>query len=508
MTIFKKLFAHSIIKTGFRVINWVMVIGLIVFGAVLSISFFKTGLTFILVGLLISPLMNDLLDKFSQFIQQQGLDQTDRNVFKKFWAWMFSDIRYFAEKFTLSTKLIVVLLGILIGLVSLNYETDDKRFLLGLLIQSAWLEDGNKAHEEQLKVYFEGEYLKQQEKAFVAKGESFLAELQVFYDMAQYQALINLGTPYTQFNTQIKNWVNESNQKIKQQQIEGALKEGPKLMRAKEYQKAYELALPHIEAEPKLKELAKKAKKRIDKDIKKLLSWYEHGYYKMVTNRGKAYVENECRAKKLVSNAQRAQKRQNKNKQIKRIVKKTNNLIKARKYKAAIQYASRTKHAAHAKVQKLIKQAKKEGDKASEKKILAKLRQIPPTEFEANIREYTQLLKIFPENDKYQRKLAYYKKQLDETRKRPSLILKQAKYADIWPFSVSEGLLECFPPGIITFKVDGKSYAVNGLANSRGYLKIDDIWRNTPVTLEQNTSSNKKVELSPFINKGLELCNP
>ncbi|RKZ46300.1 MAG: hypothetical protein DRR16_29885 [Candidatus Parabeggiatoa sp. nov. 3] len=507
MNILKELSAQSVIKNGIRVINWLMVIGLIVLGAVLSVSFFKTGLTFIIVGMLISPYMNDLLNKTSHLIHQHKLDQSSRNVFIKLRALIFSDIRYFADKFTLSTKLIVVFLGILIGLVSLNYETDDKHFLLGMLIQSAWLEEGNKAHQDQLRGYFEAEYLRQKEKAFAAKGEKFLAELQVLYDTAQYQAVINQGTPYTQFNYQIDNWVTESTQIIKQQQIEEALKKGPKLIKAKEYQKAYRLAIQHVEEEPKLKKLAKEAKKRIDKDVSKLQSWYEHGYYKRVIWKGKPYVAGECRAQKLVNNAQRAQKNRDTNKQIKRVMKKTNNLIKARQYDAAIKYASQSQHAELPKVQKLIKQAKKEGDKAKEKKILAKLRQIPPTQLEANIREYTKLVAIFPDNDKYKRKLAYYKKRLDDTRKLPALILKQTEYGENWPFSVSEGVLECFPPGIITFKVKDKTYAVNGLASSRGYLKIDDIWRNTPTILEQDTS-NKKVELSPIINKGLELCNP
>jgi len=508
MNILKELSAHSVIKMGFRVINWLMVIGLIVLGAVLSVSFFKTGLTFILVGMLISPYMNDLLDKISHLIHQHKLDQSGRNVFIKLRPWILSDIRYFADKFTLTTKLIVVFLGILIGIVSLNYETDDKRFLLGLLIQSAWLEEGNKTHQGQLRDYFEIEYLRQKEKAFFAKGEKFIAELQVLYDTAQYKAVINQGTPYTQFNSQIQNWVTESSQIIKQQQIELALKEGPQLIKAKEYQKAYRLAMPHVDEEPKLKKLAKEAKKRIDKDVARLKSWYEHGFYKRVIWKAKPYVANECRAKKLVDNAHRAKKLRDKNRQIKKVLKKTNNLIKAHQYKEAIQYASQSQHAEMPKVEKLIKRAKKEGDKAKEKKILAKLRHIPPTQLEGNIREYTKLLKIFPDNDKYKRKLAYYKKQLDETRKRPPLILKQSEYGENWPFSVSEGVLECFPPGIITFQVKDKTYAVNGLANSRNYLKIDDIWRNAPPTLEQDTTSTRKMELSPVINKGLELCNP
>jgi hypothetical protein len=500
-----------LVKMGIRLINWLIAITLILLGVTLSLSFFKTGLTFIIVGLLISPMMNDWLNQLTQFIHQHQLDQTersDRKLLRKLKAGFFSDISYFADKFTMSTKLIWIFLAIMIGGFFLHYETDDKRFLLGLLIQSAWLEEDNKAHQEQLKAYFEEEYLKQQEKAFYAKGDAFITEIQALYDSAQYQAVLDQATPYTQFNPQIEKWVTESNQIIKQQQIELALKKGPQLMKEKKYQEAYRLAMPHIQAEPKLKKLAKDAKKRIDKDIWRLQSWYEHGYYKRVMWKGKPYAENECRAQKLVNNAERAQKTRERNKQIKQIVKKTNNLIKRRKYDAAIEYAKQSQHAEYPKIQKLIKRAKREGDKAKEKKILAKLRQIPPTQLEANIREYTKLLEIFPDNDKYQRKLTYYKTRLDETRKRPPLILKQAEYQGNWPFRVSEGILECLPSGIITFKVDDKTYAVNRLANSRDYLKIDEIWRNAPITLEQDTSSNQKIELSPIINKGLELCQP
>jgi hypothetical protein len=48
---------------------------------------------------------------------------------------------------------------------------------------------------------------------------------------------------------------------------------------------------------------------------------------------------------------------------------------------------------------------------------------------------------------------------------------------------------------------DGEIYWVNGHASTRGYKKIDPIWRNSPEPYIP------KVSIGPLINRGLELCD-
>jgi hypothetical protein len=66
------------------------------------------------------------------------------------------------------------------------------------------------------------------------------------------------------------------------------------------------------------------------------------------------------------------------------------------------------------------------------------------------------------------------------------------------------------PPGIITFKTRNKTYAINGLASSRGYKDIDEIWKDDPRKQGMEHSGNliTKVDLGAIISKGLELCTP
>lgn len=84
-------------------------------------------------------------------------------------------------------------------------------------------------------------------------------------------------------------------------------------------------------------------------------------------------------------------------------------------------------------------------------------------------------------------------------------VIRQSDYGDKWAFTVSNGILSCVNPGdkypAITFTTDNKTYAINGIAKGLGYPDIDPIWKDNPNT------SGLKVNISPFIQRGLSLCS-
>ncbi|OAD19754.1 conserved hypothetical protein, membrane, partial [Candidatus Thiomargarita nelsonii] len=120
-----------VLKTLFRVMNWIFAICFITLGLTLLVTPLKVGMIFIIVGILISPHMID-------FIKYKV------NV-----------------KVAASTQLIIALLGIVTVIVSLNYE---QRLLVGLLIQNAWIEYDNENQADQFQVYLEREEMKNRKK--------------------------------------------------------------------------------------------------------------------------------------------------------------------------------------------------------------------------------------------------------------------------------------------------------------------------------------------------------
>jgi hypothetical protein len=280
-------------------------------------------------------------------------------------------------------------------------------------------------------------------------------------------------------------------------------------MKEKKYREAYKLAMP-LQEVPELKKHAAFAKKNIEKNIEKLRTLYEKRKYKTVIKKGTPHIGSDCRIRELVNNAQKAIVKVAERKRIDRVKKKINQLIKKRQYDKAIKWAKQSEYVKHPELQNLIKKAKKQRQKAAEKKILARLRKLSPTQIARHIREYSNLVKLMPENKKYQDKLNDYKKKLIELRKQPALLVTQKEYGETWPFTVSKGKLECFHPGIVTFRVKDKTYAVNGLASSRGYSDIDEIWKDEPnqEKSEQTPERIAKLDLGKIIYKGLDLCNP
>jgi len=501
MKILKELLSNvhriglRVLKTLFRMMNWIFTICFIIFGLVLLVTPLNAGIILIIVGLLISPPSIDFIeDKFDVTVAP-------------------------------SSQMIVALLSIVTVIVSLNYE---QRLLVGLLIQNAWIESENQG--EQFQGYIERAEMKKRKKTFLAMREERVAELQTLYDNGQDQSLIIQGMPYVKFNNQIAQWVESAKKRVKNERTEMALNIVPELIKAEQYGQAYQLA-SSLNA-PELQALVAESKQALDKEIANLRALYMKGNYDALINTELSHIESDCRVNRLVNDAKKAKVLQKINQLMKahqyektiafveqseyahhpdfqRLIKKAqqqqkakdlqkiNQLMKAHQYEKTIAFAKQSEYAHHPDFQKLIKKAQHQQNKATEKKILASLKNLPKKQVKANLREYTELVRLFPDNKKYQDKLKYYKKALAKQRKLPSLLITAKEYEDKWPFTVPKGELECMPPGIVTFNVNDNIYALNDLASflasARGYKNLEEI-------------RNPSVDLSLFKEKGLELC--
>ena len=94
------------------------------------------------------------------------------------------------------------------------------------------------------------------------------------------------------------------------------------------------------------------------------------------------------------------------------------------------------------------------------------------------------------------------------------------EFGHAWPFTVAEGELGC-ERGAVTFEARGTTYAVNGTAGSRGFDRIDPIWKyddslaeqyaeETDITLEEAIKAlgtRLRVNIGPIVDAGLELCD-
>lgn len=98
-------------------------------------------------------------------------------------------------------------------------------------------------------------------------------------------------------------------------------------------------------------------------------------------------------------------------------------------------------------------------------------------------------------------------------------VIREEDFGEAWPFRVSEGELNCSRHGVVTFKANGVTYAVNGTAKSAGFARIEPIWKLNwamyekfakalGVSVEQAKEQigSIRISIGPIIDAGLVLC--
>ena len=75
-----------------------------------------------------------------------------------------------------------------------------------------------------------------------------------------------------------------------------------------------------------------------------------------------------------------------------------------------------------------------------------------------------------------------------------------AELGDRWPLTVAEGYVDCVAPKAAVFRTDGVTYALNGVAKSRGYGEIEPIWRADP------RIPKMRIGIGPLLDLALQQC--
>jgi hypothetical protein len=78
---------------------------------------------------------------------------------------------------------------------------------------------------------------------------------------------------------------------------------------------------------------------------------------------------------------------------------------------------------------------------------------------------------------------------------RDSIEIRKTEYGDRWPFAIQQGRLRCEGAGAVILTVQGKDYAVNGMASAR-YASMQPVWNST----------NDPGDVGRIISRGLTLC--
>jgi len=78
--------------------------------------------------------------------------------------------------------------------------------------------------------------------------------------------------------------------------------------------------------------------------------------------------------------------------------------------------------------------------------------------------------------------------------------VSKEQYGDRWPFIVNSGVVDCVDGQAAIFKVNGKSYQLNGLASGKGYYPIGPIWRDNPAI------PGTTISIGPMIDLALKQC--
>lgn len=78
------------------------------------------------------------------------------------------------------------------------------------------------------------------------------------------------------------------------------------------------------------------------------------------------------------------------------------------------------------------------------------------------------------------------------------LYVNRDQFGDKWPFTISEGYVESINYAVVFHTIDGKTYALNGIAKGKGYHDIGPIWRPDPLY------SGQKISVGPLIDLGIK----
>ena len=237
-----------------------------------------------------------------------------------------------------------------------------------------------------------------------------------------------------------------------------------------------------------IKDLIELTKTKREEELSKLRSLYEKGKYENLIAMGMPYSEFDCKIKQLVSAAEKAQVRKTELEQVKKALKEVDKLLKDHQFRRAYEIAKDFKEP---DLQELAHQAKNELDRMTEKKILAKLQKLPSHQVEQIFEEYAKLVALFPENNEYKGKLAYYRKRLTQEHK--IHLITQEQYGEKWPFTIAQAKLDCTASGVVTVWVNEKTYAMDDASHPQGYSKIGEILKGGADPL-------------PIFNKGRSLC--
>lgn len=443
----------SLIYQLFRIINWFVAILLVFSGIVATVAILNTAIALSIVGVIISPLISDLM----------------------------------ATKFhipiSFHTKVIMILAALVIITVSINQSSNQQLDTIMVKIASHFLS------EDELTRFSATQKQIQQQQDFLRSSETLIQQLRNLYNLGNYQEVIQMGEKYTEFDATVKKLVKDAKDNHKRQKIEAALQQGPQLLREGKYYEAYELA-NELSDTPELKQIAEEAKTKREEIFEKIKLLYETGKYDNAQIQGIPFADYDCRIKQLLHAADQAKTRKKELAEINAVSKQLARLMRARQYEKAYEMAKNHKDQS---LQEVANRAKLELDEAAEKRILARLKTISSSNPQASVEEYAKLVKLFPDNQEYHDKSTYYRAQLEKSRKDANRISRK-DYGEKWPFTIDSAELSCTPPGIVTLWANDKTYALNDVAGSRGYAKIDEI------------SKGPQADTISFITKGLALC--
>jgi hypothetical protein len=82
----------------------------------------------------------------------------------------------------------------------------------------------------------------------------------------------------------------------------------------------------------------------------------------------------------------------------------------------------------------------------------------------------------------------------------PGLLLTKATFGDGWPLTVDSVRVDCIDAMAAVAYHDGQTYALNGVAKTAGYARIEPLWRWNP------ENEGYRINIYPLIESALTQC--